>query len=805
MDLLVQDLRYAVRTLRREAGFSFTAILTLALGIGATTAIFSVVNAVVLRPLPYVEPDRLVAIMNFWTRQQTRGATVSAPDFYDWQEQSRTIGVMAYYVGGETSVATGGAADYASVIRITPGFFDVMRVEAQLGRLLTSEEQRPGGPLSVVITDAYWRRQFAAQPSVVGSTVTFGQRVFTVVGVLPAGFRFPAGTDIYTAEQTSVTTTSRSGHNYRVVARLRDGLSLAQASAEMDAIGRRLEQQYPNSNDGKMVIVVPLHEIIVGGSRATLLVLLAAVAVVLLIACANVANLLLARASARQREMVVRAAVGARRGRLIGQLLTESALLAAVSGLAGIVLARWGVAAFVALAPVDLPRLDEVHVDQTTLAFTLLISVFASAIFGLAPALQLSAVKISEGLRQGGKGSHVGARAGWARHAFVVTQIALAVVLVSGAGLLGKSLLATAAVNLGFDMDRLIVLRTAVPVSGRADFPRATAFYRDVLSEIRAVPGVVAAGAVTGLPTMVRSNGGYWIEGGPGPEQQGIRSPQAIFTVITPEYLRAMRIPVVRGRDFTDGDRLDAPFVAIVNEALVRESFQERDPIGHTIRCGLDTLDPMTIVGIVRDVRTWGPTRPAQSEIYMPYEQHPGPATALNIVARAATGDPLAWGNTISRRIRERSPEVPVRVRTVENAVAMSTAAPRFRTLLLVTFASVALVLAVAGVYGVMAFTVSRRVPEIGVRVALGATPRNVLALVFRECAALTTLGLAIGLLLSLAGSRMLTGLLFGVTPSDPIVLGGVAAIVSGAAAAACYVPGRRALRVDPTTALRVE
>jgi predicted permease len=805
MDQLKQDLRYAIRTLRRQPGFAATAMLTLALGIGATTAIFGVVNAVVLRPLPYAEPDRLVAIMHHWTRTGVRGATVSGPDFHDWRAQSRTIDRMAYYAGGEASVAAQGAADYATVMRVTPGFFDVFQVHAQIGRLLTDDEQRPGGPSSVVITDAFWRRQFGGSPSAVGAIVRFAQRDFTIVGVLPAGFRFPARTDIYSAEQANVATMSRSAHNYRVVARLAAGVPIAQASAELAAIGQRLEQAYPASNDGKTVIVVPLQDTIVGGSRATLLVLMAAVGVVLVIACANVANLLLARAAARQREMVVRAAVGAGRARLMRQLLTESVLLAAAAGAGGVLIARLGVAAFIALAPADLPRLDEVAVDRAALMFTFGISLAASVIFGLAPALQLSSIHVAEGLRQGGKGSSTGRRMGFARHAFVVTQIALAVVLVAAAGLLGKSLVAMAAVDLGIDVERLVVLRTTVPVANLADAPRATAFYRDALADIRTLPGVLAAGAVTGLPTAVRSNGGYWIEGGPGPEEQGIRSPQAIFTVVTPEYFQTMRIPLRRGRDFSDGDRRGAPMVAIVNEALVRDAFHGRDPIGVTIRSGLDTLDPMTIVGVVGDVRTWGPTRPVQAEIYMPYEQHPGPATALNIVARAATGDALGLANTIARRIRARNPDVPVRLGTMEGTLAASAAAPRFRTALLIVFASVALVLAIAGVYGVMAFTVSRRVPEIGVRIALGATPGNVFALVLREGAILTALGLAIGLALARGGSGLVGGLLFGVTATDPWVLASVVAAVAASALAACVVPGRRALRVDPTVALRAE
>ena len=395
-------------------------------------------------------------------------------------------------------------------------------------------------------------------------------------------------------------------------------------------------------------------------------------------------------------------------------------------------------------------------------------------------------------------------RGGWARKAFVVTEIALAVALVMGAGLLGRSLIALANVDMGFQSDRLVVLRTVVPVSGRPDFARAIATYEAMLADVRTLPGVVAAGGVTSLPTAVRSNGGYWIEGGPGPEVLGMKSPQAVFNVTTPDYFKALQVPIVRGRDFTDADRIDAPFVAMINEQLAKDAFPDVDPIGRTIRAGLDTLDPMTIVGIVKDVRTRGPARPVQAELFMPYQQHQGPATSLNIVIRA-NADPLALGATATRRIRERNPEVPVRVETMDATMATATATPRFRTVLLVVFAVVALILAIAGVYGVMAYTVNQRVPEIGLRVALGASPADVMKLVLREGAILVVIGLAAGAALSFAGARFISGLLFGVSARDPMVFVAVAALVTIAALAACLIPGRRALRVDPLLALRAE
>ena len=804
MDKLLQDLRYAIRSLWHQPSFALTAILTLALGVGATTAIFSVVNAVVLRPLPYQEPDRIVGIMNLWTRTGARGNTVSGPDFLDWKAQSQSFAAMTFWLGGEQSVTVKGTADYAMILRVTPGYFDALGAKVALGRLPSTEEQNPGSQ-AVVITDAFWKRQFNGDRAALGSSVKFAERMFTIVGILEPGIRYPARADIYTAAGTLAPTISRSGHNYRVVARLKPEVSIQQAQAEMTTIAQRLEQQYPTSNAGKSAIVLPLRELVVGDTRQTLLILLGAVGLVLLIACANVANLLLARSTAREREMVVRAAVGAARGRLVRQLLTESAVLGLAASVLGIWLARLGVLALMSLAPADMPRLDEIRVDAVALGFAVAVALVASLLFGLAPALQVSGVQLVDGLRQGGKGSSIGARGGRARSAFVVAEVALAVVLVFAAGLLGRSLMRLAAVEMGFSPERLLVLRTVVPFRSLDDAPRATAFYRDVLADLRALPGVTAAGAVTSLPTSVRSDGSYAIGGVSTLQQMGIKLPQALLTVVTPDYFRALRVPFKSGRDFSDGDRRDAPLVAIINESLARVSFAGQDPLGQRIQCGLDNLEFMTIVGVVADIRTAGPLRPNQPEIYMPYEQHPGPSTALNIVARTETLDPLSLTETMSRKIRERNPDVPVRATTMEGTLETASATPRFRTFLLAVFAGVALLLALAGVYGVMAYSVSQRVPELGVRIALGATPENIMRLVVGQGAKLAAAGLAVGLALALLVGRLLQGVLFGVTPRDPMILTLVVAVVAVATLAACYIPGRRAVRVDPMLALRAE
>jgi putative ABC transport system permease protein len=805
METLLQDLRYALRSLLRQPSFAVTAIVTLALGIGATTAIFSVVDAVLLRPLPYPDSGRIVALMNLWTQTGRRGSTVSAPDFRDWKAQSQSFAAFANFSGGETSVTVNGTADYASVHRVTPEFFDVLGARPAIGRLLSSDEQQPGGPMAVVVTHAFWKKQFGGDPRALGSTIKFDDRVFTIVGVLEPGMRHPARADIYYPAWLDPDTTSRSGHNYRAIARLKPGVPVAQAQAEMTTIARALEAQYPNTNAGKSAVVVPLLDLIVGNTRQMLYILFAAVGVVLLIACANVANLLLARSTSREREMVVRTAVGAARARLIRQLLTESAVLGIAAGVCGMWLARLGVVALASMAPADLPRLDEIHIDVAALGFTLSIALAASLLFGLAPALHVSRVQLTDGLRQGGKGSAIGARGGRARQAFVVIEVALAVLLVFGAGLLGRSLLALAAVDMGFSPERLVVLRTAVPAATAEDAQRATGFYKDLLAELRAVPDVTAIGGVTSLPTAVRSDGSYWIEGGARLEDTGVRAPQALFTVATPDYFKALRVPFKQGRDFSDRDRLGAPFVAIINESLARASFAGQDPIGQRIQCGLDNLAFMTIVGVVADVRTAGPGAPAQPEIYMPYEQHPRPASELNLVARTETTEPLALAETISRKIRERNPDVPVRASTMQGTLDAASATPRFRTFLLVLFAGVALLLAIAGVYGVMSYTVNQRIPELGVRIALGASPETVMRLILWSGAKLALAGLALGLVLALLAGRVLQGLLFGVTPRDPAILALVTVGVALATLVACYVPGRRAVHIDPVVALRAE
>ena len=796
------DLRFALRSLRKSPGFTLVAVLVMALGIGATTAVFTVVNAVLLKPLDYPDPDRIVTVSSLWKRSGARGQA-SAPDFHDWRGQSAAFTAMAYYGHSETAVMAGPAAEYRRVASVTPEFFRVFAVQPALGRPFTAEEQKAGG--AVMISHSYWQSHWGGDRAALGQRIRLFASTPAIVGVLPPRFRFPDQTDLWFPANTIFPeTTSRSAHNYLVVGRLKEEVSLEQAQAQMVSIGARLEQQYPASNQGKSVAVTRMRDDLVSDVRLTLYLLLGAVGVVLLIACANVANLLLARATARGREIAIRAAVGASRGRIVRQLITESLALAALAGAAGLILALGGSRALIRLAPGNVPRLAETGIDGWVLAFTFGVSALASLLFGLAPAVQASRVDLTEALKQGATRTGIGGAAGRTRGALVVAEIALSVVLLAGAGLLIRSFVALHNVALGFRPENTLLMRASVPASDLGGARRATRFYKDLLAQIAVLPGVSAVGATRIPPGRVGSYGGYWIDRLPGPAELTVGAAQAIFSVVAPGAFAALGIPLQRGRDFHDGDAFDAPFTAVINEALARQAFPAQDPLGRLIFCGFDSLAPMKIVGVVGDVRQYGPARAPQPEIYMPYQQHPRAATALSIVVRTGT-EPAALSEAMRRKTRELSPDVPVRFTTLEASLADAVAAPRFRTLLLGIFAALAVSLASAGVYGVMAYTVGQRSSEIGLRMALGASSGDVLKLVLRQGLALAAAGVALGLAGAAAATRLLTTMLFEVKPTDPLSYVAAAALLALVALAASYIPARRAARVDPLVALRQE
>ncbi len=542
----------------------------------------------------------------------------------------------------------------------------------------------------------------------------------------------------------------------------------------------------------------------VSNVRLTLYMLLGAVGLVLLIACANMANLLLAKSTSRTREIAIRAAVGASRGRIVRQLITESMVLALAAGVAGLILAVWGADALVLLAPSNVPRLAETGIDGWVLAFTLGVSVVSSLLFGLAPALQASRVDVNDSLKQGATKSVTGGGAGNIRNALVVAEIALSVVLLTGAGLLIRSFQALVNVDLGYRPEKILVIKTDVAASDDKGTARAVKFDSDVLGDLRALPGASSVGATAATPGTVRSNGGYWIDALPPRDQLGITKEQAVFSVVAPGTFETLGIPLKRGRDFNDTDTHEAFFSAIVNEALVKEAFAGRDPMGQLIFCGMDSINPMKIVGVVGDVHQWGPSTKAWPEIYMPYPQHPGWSTQMSFLIRTPA-DPLTLSESVRRKIRERSPEVPVKFSTLTSSLDQSVSAPRFRTLLLGIFAGLAVCLAMAGVYGVMAYVVSQRSNEIGLRMALGAGSGDVLKMVLRQALTLTAIGLAIGLAAAFGASRILSSVLFEVKANDPLTYVAVSILLALVAMIASFIPARRAAKVDPLVALRQE
>jgi predicted permease len=803
VDDLLRDLVYAGRSLRRSPGFAALAVLIMALGIGANTAVFSVVNAVLLKPLAYRDPNRIVTLTNPLTTGEVSSPLavrlVAIPNFQDWHDQSSSFEAMGFYYSWEAPVLPASTAEYARITKTSPEFFRVFAIEPVIGRFFTTEEMKPGSDGALMISYAYWQSHFGGDPMVLGRTIRIYSTARPIVGVLPPGFSFPDKTDLWFPDtDNSAVFHSRDAQNHYVVGRLKPGILLEQTQTEMATIARRLEREYPQTNKNLTVAVTGMQDDLVGDVRLTLYLLLGAVSVVLLIACANTATLLLGKATARTREIAVRAALGASRRRIVRQLITESVLLSLIAGAAGLVLAYWGSTALIALAPSDLPRLTETSIDRGVLAFTLGVSMITSLLFGLVPALHASRIDVNDALKQSASRSVMGGGMVRMRGVLAVAEIALAVVLLSGAGLLIKSFVALHNVALGFRPENVLVMRATGPGSIRD----TNLFFKDVLSQIAMVPGVVAAGATMTLPGHLGSTGPYYFDHLP--ERRDTTAPIAAHSIVAPGTFAALGIPLKSGRDFNDGDLRDRPFVAVINEALARKSLPGEDPIGRTIFCPFDSDKGMTIIGVVDDVREGGPAHEPIPECYMPYRQHLYNNTSLSIVTRTV-GDPTALEETERRLARERSPDVPVTFTTLESDASENVAVPRFRTLLFGIFAALAVGLAMAGVYGVMAYAVGQRSNEIGLRMALGASTGSVLRLILRQGLICASLGLALGLAAAVFGTRLLTSMLFQVQPNDPWVYLGVAALLGMVTLLASYVPARRAAKIDPLTALRQE
>ena len=801
-DDLLRDIRYAVRSLQRSPGFAALAVFVMALGIGANTAVFTVVNAVLLKPLSYRDPDRIVTLSTRVTTDAADREQVSIPNFVDWHDQSSSFEAIAYYGSREVPVMATATAEYVRGTEVGPEFFRVFAIQPLIGHFFTEEELKPGSGGAVILSHAYWQSHLGGDPRVLGRTMRVYGRSLPIAGVLPPGFDFPDKTDVWAPARISPEDAKyRAAQNWLAVGRVKPGVPLERAQAEMTSIAGRLARQYPESDGGRTVAVTRMRDEMVGNIRLTLYLLLGAVSVVLLIACANTAALLLGKATARTREVAVRSALGASRRRIVRQLITESLLLSLIAAAAGLLLAYGGSKALVALAPADVPRLAEIGIDRWVLAFTLGVSILTSLLFGLVPALYASKVDLNDALKQGGTRSVIGGGLVRMRGGLVVAEIALAVVLLSGAGLLIKSLVALHNVALGFGPENVLVMRATVPVPMQAQ--GATRFFQELLPKITNVPGVLSAGATMAPPGNVESSGGYFIDHMPA--QLDVRvAPEAVLSIVAPGTFAALGIPLKSGRDFSDGDTTDTPFVAVVNEALARSAFPGQNPIGRTIFCVFDNFKGMTIIGVAGDVRQSGPAREPMPECYMTYRQHGFNGNTLSIVARTA-GDPNTLVETLRRLAHETSPDVPVKFTTMEAMLSENVAAPRFRTLLFGVFAGLAVCLAMAGVYGVMAYTVSQRSNEIGLRMALGASTGSVLRLILRQGLTCAILGFALGLATAVAGARLLTSMLFQVQATDPLVFLAVAMLLGVVTMVASYVPARRASKIDPLTALRQE
>jgi putative ABC transport system permease protein len=804
MDDIRLDVTAALRAARKSPGFTLLAVMMMALGIGANTAMFSVVNAVLLKPLPYQHPERIVTLTASVIGREAgpiRGQVTDA-DFEDWRSQAMSFEAIAYFVVRAAAVTAGDQAEYARVGRVSDEFFHVFGVKPVAGRLIESEDRRRGSPAAVVVSAAFARSQFGASVEAVGRTIRVSNESSVIVGVAPPGFAFPDGTEIWVPMPlpTASTPLSRAGNNFRAIGRLKSGVSLEQAQSEMTAIARRLEQQYPDTNTGRHVAAMRLRDHMVGDVQLMLYILLAAVVLVLIIACANLATLFLSRAAARTHDMQVRVALGAGRGRIMRQMLVEGLVQGLGSGVVGLALAFGALKTLVAFIPGDVPRLDEVAIDQRVLLFTLVVSVIVSLLLAVAPALQASYLHVELGLRRSGTRSIAGSGTR-VREGLTVFQLALAVVLLAAGGLLIRSFVALQNVPLGFQPERVLVVDATVATPD----PRqgATLFFRDVLAAISNVPGVVAAGATMAAPGRVDSTGGYWIDHVPAPSEMKAGASN-VNSIVASGTFAALGIPIVRGRDFDGRDARDAPMTAIVNETLARRALPGKDIIGHKIVCAFDTYEPMTIVGVVGDVRQAGPADESRPECYMPYLQHFYNGATLSLVIRTAT-DPALLAETVRRKARELAPGVPLRFTTLDALTAQNVAQPRFRALLIGAFGAVALVLAIVGVFGVMAYAVSQRTAEIGLRIALGATGAQILRSLFGRAIAITGIGLMVGFIGAALTTRFLASLLFAVTPTDPLTYVGVAALLTTTSFVALYLAASRATRVDPLVALRFE
>jgi putative ABC transport system permease protein len=811
IETLLQDIRYGMRVLAKHKGFTVVAVLTLALGIGANTAIFSVVNELLLRPLPYQDADRIVMLWEV-TPEGRHQNTTSRANFRTWREQSTAFESMAAFSDQRLSLTGGADPEEVSVQLATPELFQVIGVKALLGRTLMPEDTQANPPV-VVLSYGIWQRRYGGDPQMIGQTITLNGAVCNVVGVLPEGFQWHirkrSGTgkpaEIWAVLAMPSEGPALLGRFLSTVGRLKPGVSLEQAETEIKTIHARIEQDSPKYNRGYTAEIIPLREQFVSNVRPALLVLLGAVGFVLLIACANVANLMLSRAAAREKEIALRTALGARRSRIVRQMLTESLLLALLGSLLGLALAWWGLKALVAISPHDLINLQNVSINLTVLIWTMVISLATGIIFGLAPALEATRLNLNDALKEGGKGdSGQSIRNRRLRSILVVAEVALALVLLTSAGLMVKSFARMQKIDAGFNAENVLTMVVSLPERKYREDQQVVTFFRQATERIRSLPGVSEVGAVNFLPLYggLGSATGFTIEGRPEPPPG--QEPSTNVRVTDSGYFNAMGIPLLRGRNFTDFEMSEARKVIIISESLAQQHFPGEDPIGKRISVGMfDTPTPTEIIGIVGDVRYDNLITKAEPTVYFP---HPELAYSFMTLVIRSSGDPSQIANAVQGEVRAIDPDQPVAdVRTMNQVMADTVSRARFNMLLLALFAGLATLLAAVGIFGVMNYSVTLRTREIGIRMALGARQSQVLMLILRQGLILTSTGLGIGLLGALALTRLLSSMLFEVEATDPLTFAAIVVILGIVSLIASYIPARRATRVPPLIALRYE
>ena len=803
MKTLWQDLRYGARMLLKNPGFTLIAVITLALGIGANALIFSVVNAVLLRPLPFKEPERLIMIRETKIPQFPE-FSVSPGNFLDWKRRNTVFERLVAINTPSFNLIGTGDPEQISGMRVTDGFFAMLGAKPELGREFLPEEDQPDRNNVVILSHGLWQRRFGGDPKIINQTITLSGRIYTVIGVMPATFSFGGReTALWTPMGfTSDDAQNHGGHFLSAIGQLKPGAKLEQARSEMSAIAGQLAQEYPDANAGWNVKLLPLQEFIVRSVETALLVLLGAVAFVLLIACANVANLLLARAAGREKEIAIRTALGAGRARIVRQLLTESALLALAGGVAGLLLAKWGTDLLLKLAPQNLPRMSDVSLDGRALAFTAAVTLLTGLIFGLVPALQASKPNLTETMKDaGGRGSTEGGRRQFVRGSLVVLEMASALLLLVGAGLLIKSFWRLQRIDPGFNPNNALTASVTLPSRKYPEENQQSAFFQQLLEKVRALPGVQAAGASNVVPLGGDYVLGFVIEGRP-PLPPGAGQSTNYYAV-SADYFKAMGIPLLRGRVFTEQDTRNSTRVAVISESMAKRVFPNEDPIGKRIHVTNGPTVFREIVGIVGDVKHYGLDQDTTLQTYEPYTQQP--FSFMTLVVRTA-GDPTNLTSAIRNQVLSIDKEQPVSgVRTLEQRVSTSIAQQRFSMLLLGVFAAVAMVLAAVGIYGVLSYAAAQRTHEIGIRMALGARAGNVLKMVIGQGMKLALAGVALGSGAALALTQLMKRLLFGVTAADPMTYVVIALSLTLVALFACWIPARRAAKVDPMVALRVE